>query len=341
MALRVSPDNTIPLPNLVNMLMSQGKRAATDSFVALEQRKLPNNSSYAYHITTLAHDEGNDDRAERLADSVHSASKILDTRTTASYIGAQIVATRGRLVDADRRYRKFLAESNELGAAGPALGDSIALAQYDAWLRGQPTRAAARLDAALNANPLTAIPERDRPYVLLARAYAVAGRPDRARAVLGQFAQIKDTALYRSRQPAVHAALGDIAIAEKRFGDALAEFKKAAVGEDGRPSPEDVVMVHFNLGRAYDLLNQRDSAIAELEAAVSDHDNDRLDVDPFVLAGSHKRLGELYDDKGDRERAVSHLSRFIELWKNADPELQPSVADAKRRLARLQAGGKS
>ena len=44
--------------------------------------------------------------------------------------------------------------------------------------------------------------------------------------------------------------------------------------------------------------------------------------------------------RGDRERAISHLSRFVQLWKNADPELQPVVAEAKRHLARLQAGGK-
>ena len=38
---------------------------------------------------------------------------------------------------------------------------------------------------------------------------------------------------------------------------------------------------------------------------------------------------------------ISHLSKFVELWKNADPELPPTVADAKRRLTRLQAGTKS
>jgi len=134
---------------------------------------------------------------------------------------------------------------------------------------------------------------------------------------------------------------GEIAIAEKRYSDALAEFKRAASGADGRPASEDAVTVHFNLGRAFDLLNQPDSAIAELEAAVSEPFFDRLDLDPVVLAGSHKRLGELYDAKGDRERAISHLSKFIELWKNADPDLQPAVTDAKRRLAKLQAGGRS
>ena len=68
--------------------------------------------------------------------------------------------------------------------------------------------------------------------------------------------------------------------------------------------------------------------------------NEKTDDPQFALAGTHKRLGELYDAKGDREKAISHLSKFVELWRNADADLQPAVADAKRRLTKLQAGGK-
>ena len=42
---------------------------------------------------------------------------------------------------------------------------------------------------------------------------------------------------------------------------------------------------------------------------------------------------------GNTEKAIENYRAFIELWKNADPELQPRVADAKRRLARLGAAG--
>jgi len=341
MAIRANPDNTIPIPNVLNVLIAEGKKAATDSFMAIEERRLQSNSAYAYHLIIRAHVDGSEGRAEHLADSIHGASKIMNTKAAASYFGAQLAATHGRLAEAERRYRQLAVENNEIGNAGPPIGDSITFVEYDAWLRNQPGRAAARLDNALAVHPLASIPERDRPYPYLARTYAVAGRPDRARAILAQFAQIKDTALYRSRQWRVHEVLGEIALVEKRYADALAEFKRAAVDADGRPSSEDAVTVHFNLGRAFDLLNQPDSAIAELEAAVSEPYFDRLDSDPVILAGSHKRLGELYDAKGDRERAISHLSKFIELWKNADPDLQPAVADAKRRLAKLQAGGRS
>jgi hypothetical protein len=60
-----------------------------------------------------------------------------------------------------------------------------------------------------------------------------------------------------------------------------------------------------------------------------------LDIDHLALAGTHKRLGELYEAKGERQKALSHYSRFVELWKNADAEFQPRVAEVKRRIARL------
>jgi hypothetical protein len=33
---------------------------------------------------------------------------------------------------------------------------------------------------------------------------------------------------------------------------------------------------------------------------------------------------------------MSHYSRFIDLWKNADADLQPFVQKAKARMAELQ-----
>ena len=168
-----------------------------------------------------------------------------------------------------------------------------------------------------------------------------AGRIARARC-LAQFAQIKDTALLRSQQPYVHAALGEIALTEKRYSDAIREFQRADTAMDGHPVNEDPLTLHFNLGRAYDLAEQtgfghrraRDISAHSRSTAVST-------TTGSVLPARTSGWVSCTTLKGDREKAISHLSKFVELWKNADPELQPTVADAKRRLAKLQAGGKS
>jgi tetratricopeptide (TPR) repeat protein len=231
----------------------------------------------------------------------------------------------------------MMSEAVQLGNASPAIVDSVTLVGLDAWFRNQPARAVARLDAALAAHPLSTIPEQDRPYDYLVRLYSMAGRPDRARAILADFSQIKDSSFIRRRQPMLHQSLGEIALAEKRYGDAIAEFRRGDLDIDGRPIGSSL-RTQFNLGRAFDLANQADSAIAHFNGYLEVQDDSRIDLDFEALAGVQKRLGELYDGKGEREKAVSHLSKFVELWKNADPELQPAVADVKRRLTRLQGG---
>jgi tetratricopeptide (TPR) repeat protein len=50
---------------------------------------------------------------------------------------------------------------------------------------------------------------------------------------------------------------------------------------------------------------------------------------------SHLRRGEIYEQAGDREKALEHYSLFIKWWKEADPEFQPQVEEVRRRMARL------
>jgi tetratricopeptide (TPR) repeat protein len=46
-------------------------------------------------------------------------------------------------------------------------------------------------------------------------------------------------------------------------------------------------------------------------------------------------LARLLDETGDAEAAAVEYARFAELWKNADPDLQPLVEDARERAATL------
>jgi serine/threonine-protein kinase len=57
--------------------------------------------------------------------------------------------------------------------------------------------------------------------------------------------------------------------------------------------------------------------------------------DVGLLAPKHLHTAELYERRGDRDKAKYHYLRFIELWKDCDPELQPIVRDVRSRLERL------
>ncbi|MEE9162882.1 MAG: tetratricopeptide repeat protein [Candidatus Neomarinimicrobiota bacterium] len=52
---------------------------------------------------------------------------------------------------------------------------------------------------------------------------------------------------------------------------------------------------------------------------------------------AHLRQGEIYQRLGEYDQAARHYARFIELWKDCDPELRPMLDDAKERLAALEA----
>jgi thiaminase len=118
-------------------------------------------------------------------------------------------------------------------------------------------------------------------------------------------------------------------LAEHRYLDAAHESEATNVGVCGTCSSAIT-------GQAYDLAQQPDSAIAAFTKYVESTSlNGRYTTDAFFLAGSYKRLGELWEAKGDRAKAANYYAKFIELWKDADPELQPKVAEVRKRLARL------
>ncbi|HLG93306.1 MAG TPA: FlgO family outer membrane protein, partial [candidate division Zixibacteria bacterium] len=56
---------------------------------------------------------------------------------------------------------------------------------------------------------------------------------------------------------------------------------------------------------------------------------------PMAAAKAHFWLGVAYEQKGDTQEAIKEYEKFLDIWKNADPEI-PEVADAKQRLEGLK-----
>ena len=126
---------------------------------------------------------------------------------------------------------------------------------------------------------------------------------------------------------------GSIALAEKRYDVAAAKLRGRSVDMDfGCMVTCDLPI----LARAYDLGGKPDSAIAVYARYVDDKHMRRYVSDETYLGPSLKRLGELYEAKGDRENAVRQYARFVDLWKNADAVLQPAVKETQGRLAKLR-----
>jgi len=80
-----------------------------------------------------------------------------------------------------------------------------------------------------------------------------------------------------------------------------------------------------------------DSALATYERIITTPAIARVFEDARNLAAALKRVGELYEERGNRTKALEYYGRFVDLWKDADPELQRVVKDVRARIARLAA----
>jgi eukaryotic-like serine/threonine-protein kinase len=214
-------------------------------------------------------------------------------------------------------------------AETPLTAATLDSAIVEALFRDSKDKALTLIEAGLRRIPLSSLPPLERPYAALAQAYALAGRADLARAMLTEFERTAQSMPPSAAEQGRHSINSAIALAEKHYLDAAHESEATYVGVCGTCSSAVT-------GMAFDLARQPDSAIAAFTKFVGSTSlNGRFNTDGFFLAGSYKRLGELWEAKGDRAKAASYYAKFIDLWKDADPELQPKVTEVRKRLARL------
>src|SRR5204863_4536068 len=134
--------------------------------------------------------------------------------------------------------------------------DAAGTAMDAAWFLDD-RRAAARLDSAVRTHPLDKIDALERPYAALVRAYALAGRVDRAQAALAGFDSSRARVARLGDASLRHTMMGDLAMATNRYTDAIREYRAADAGRC-------VVCRLPDIARAYDLAGNADSARAVL-----------------------------------------------------------------------------
>jgi eukaryotic-like serine/threonine-protein kinase len=320
--------------NLARARISLGRIDEAEEIIRVGMEKFGRQPSLLAAQGQVAYARGDLDSTERIGEELRRSPSVA-WRAGVLRPMEQMARLRGQLGLAAQRASDRDTENAARGVPPRPHRSAVDAAWTEFWFRDRPDRAVALLDSVLRARPLTALPAAERPYFFLADAYAMAGRPDRAKAVLAQYdAEVRDTTLRRFQQPYRERALAAIAFAEKRYTQALEGYRRSDRLPDGAVDDCDLCVV-FPLAYTFDAAGMADSAIVMYERFLNTPAVDRVFEDAWNKAATLKRLGELYEARGQREKATSYYTRFVDLWKNADPELQPQVADVKRRLERL------
>jgi serine/threonine protein kinase/tetratricopeptide (TPR) repeat protein len=330
-----------PYMHLATAQVALGRRPEAELTLERAARMFPGNQTVAWFSIWLPGSGGDYRTAEARARAYRREhGKTLLDRIFNSRELAAIALARGRLAEADQHQREAMAASAEDRRPATLVEDAVSLGFTDIWFRRKPARGIQTVESALARYPLDSMKLLERPYLMLAFAYASAGRPQHARALLSEYERVVNPALRRIDESMRRWVWGQVAMAEGRFADAIARFQSYATG-----SRDCLPCGLAALAQAYDHSGRVDSAIAVYERYVTTPSMFRLDEDrqftndATQLAPSHKRLGELYEQRGDKEKARSHYSRFVEQWKDSDPELRSTVLEVRERLRRL--GGES
>jgi eukaryotic-like serine/threonine-protein kinase len=274
--------------------------------------------------------------ARRVADSAGDAFNS----SVAMRLVAGIVGTRGHVAEMRAALAKSAVFRAQSSADTTPLTPALNSALVDVWLLGNIARARRTLDRALAAHPVTSQSHARRPYTPLVRLLTLVGETNVAKEVAALFDRDSATFGRIEDERIRHGMAGDIALAERRYDDAAHQYHLAGDAPDRCP----VCFLPYE-AHAYDLAGKPDSAISIFTRYIERGDPWKAGdpweptqlVDAQHLASVYVRLGELWEAKGDRAKAASYYARFVDLWKDADPELQPKVAEVRRRLARLRA----
>jgi tetratricopeptide (TPR) repeat protein len=314
--------------NALDAQVGQGKFAAADTTFRQWSRVAPGSGQRLARGFGLAYAKGDYEGALALADSVGlRGDPVWQARS--HHFRAAIFRTRGQISGAAG---EELAESRilgEMGAKGQALRAAIEWATIPGDHLGNPDVSVRRLDSVLTRNPLDSLAVVDRPYLNLAANFVRQGAVDRAEWVIAEYDRVTPAEVKKGDFERIYAG-ALMALGRQRYAEALSGFHEYTTRVRGE------LPGRYEIARTFDAAGQTDSALAAYEryaTAPQMGPNGRQ----VNLPRTFRRLGELYEGKGNKEKALDYYGKFTGLWKNADPELQPQVRDVKQRMATLVA----
>jgi tetratricopeptide (TPR) repeat protein len=328
-ALAADSSGMPPYFNLVVVQTNQGKWDDAARTIEVMAERLPEAPQPLELRGWLASSQSDYDLARERVEELRedrAGEPYWDADTAANL--ARLAAVQGRLAEAEEWTERAQRVAADRGFGGQVIGRTIGLAWIDLQTRGDPRAAIQRIDRVLADYPLEDLVALDRPYGGLVNVFAFAGASDRARAMLEELiAEVPEDFRLPEDTDRMEAA---IALSEGRYDEAIDGFRRTMVGSCLLCSMD-------GLAFAYDRAGQADSAIVAYERYLETPFFDRLFFDTTFRPVVLERLGELHDEAGNLQEAARYYASFVELWADADEELQPRVRAAQARLEAILA----
>jgi tetratricopeptide (TPR) repeat protein len=333
-ARRVNPGALVHYFGIARTLTRAGKVEEARAVLAEMAQQFPDNPDALRTLAVFQAVNGDWDSAQRAFTRLQVGTRSLENRAFNSFFLAGVDRAQGKLAMAEQATRDNIAVSDQRQLPGSALAGEVRLAIQQGVFTGDTTRALATLEDALQRRPLAGMGALERPYAEVASAYALLGRPSRARQLLKEYESAVPEGIRRGDVFRL-AAEGFTAMAEGNYREAVSSFQ-GWYDESGCNN-----CALFNMGRAYELAGKQDSALAMYERVASAPRELFATEDlSWTLAPTYRRLGELYEERGEREKALEAYGKFTTLWAQADPSLQPQVREVKARMAKLAGEGR-
>jgi eukaryotic-like serine/threonine-protein kinase len=169
--------------------------------------------------------------------------------------------------------------------------------------------------------------------VLASLALSRAGDTDRAKTMIDELEKTNpfNTVLKVYWLPTLKAAID---LAKGNSAEALVSLEGAAPYEQGQPPPAQFGTLYpaYLRGYAYLAAHNGSGAAAEFQKF---HDHRSLVVNFHLATLARVGLGRAYTLSGDKTKAKAAYQDFLNLWKDADPDI-PILKEAKAEYAKLQ-----
>ena len=317
--------------NLVEVLARQKKFDSADAVARTFGRRFPTNPEVKLSFLLNEAMQKNYDSAAALVKGL-----LADQRGTVYWEAiayewwGHLDALRGQMGSARTEWKEAFRHTEGQGLEGTYVERTTRRSLTERLLLDDAKTGKQLLDDAVARFPLAKLSPLDRPYGHLAMAYAASGDGERAKTLLAEFAKHPEADHSADAELWAHGARGVIALMESRPKDAIVEFRKF---DDGNAC---ATCASPWLGLAFDRAGEKDSARVEYERFV---DLPSADVwyDDSHLTSAYERLGALYEDRGDRAKAIEYYQRLAKMLRNADAELQPRLRNAEKAIQRLAA----